>query len=130
MKWEKGDQVRIRGKHFIGVQIHPGARRGIARRHGEFFDGRDGGLKGSSIVSGKGANIAGPKDSHKKMELATINKFVKESREQKRVDGSTGGGDGDGQRSGIWKDRVESDLSVKEVKGPKVTSGGRRAVGS
>ena len=126
MKWEKGDQIRVRGKHFIGVQIHPGARRGIARRHGEFLDGRDGGLKGSSIVSGKGADIVGPKDRHKKMEFAAINKFVKKSRKQKRVDGSTGGGDGDGQRSGIQKDRVEGDLSVKEVKRPEV-GGGRSA---
>ena len=86
-------------------------------------------MKGSSIVPGKGADIVGPKDRHKKMEFATINKFVQESRKHKRVDGSTGGGDGDGQRSRIWKDRVESDLSVKEVKGPKVR-GARRAVGS
>ena len=95
MKGETEDQVRIRGKHFIGVQIHPGARQGIARRHGEFLDGRDGGLKGSSIVAGKGADIIGPKDRQKKMELATINKFVKESRKQKQAEGSTGGGDGD-----------------------------------
>ena len=81
MKGEKEDQVRIRSKkHFIGVHIHPGTRRGISKGHGYFLDGRDGGLKRSSIVTGKGADIVRPIDGEKKMRLVSINKFVKDSR--------------------------------------------------
>ena len=62
------------------------------------------------------------------MKLGSIDKFVKESREQNQVNGSTGGGDGDKQRSGVWKDGVEGDLSVQEVEITKVR-GARGAIG-
>ena len=60
-------------------------------------------MKRSSIVADECADIVGPKDGEKKMKLASIDTFVKERRELNRVDGSTGGGDGDGQRSGFGK---------------------------
>ena len=86
-------------------------------------------MKRGSIIPGEGSNIVGSKDGYEEVKFATVEEFIKKGRERERVDGSTGGGDGDGQRSGIWKDRVESDLSVKEAEWPKVR-GARRAVGS
>ena len=70
----------------------------------------------------------GPKDREKKIKLASDDKFVKDSREQNRVHGSTGGGDSDRQKSGVWKYGVKGNSSVQRVERTKVR-GARGAVG-
>ena len=86
-------------------------------------------MKRASIVPGKGAYIVGSKDEYEAVKFATVEEFIRKGKERKRVDGNTGGEDGEGQRICIRKDRVKSDLSVKEVEWPEVR-GARRAVGS
>ena len=84
------------------------------------LDHQDSSLKRGSIIPGEGSNIVGSKDGYEEVKFTMVKEFIKKGRERERVNGSTSGGDSDGQRSGVWKDRVISDLSVKEVEWPNV----------
>ena len=76
-KRQEGDEVRVRGKHFVWVQRDPSTGGGMAGRHGNFLESRDGGLERGSVVAGEGAHIIRAEDRDEKMEFAAIDKFVK-----------------------------------------------------
>ena len=76
-KRQEGDEVRVSGKHFVGVQGDPSTGRGMAGGHGDFLESRDGGLERGSVVAGEGAHIIRAEDRDEKMEFAAIDKFVK-----------------------------------------------------
>jgi hypothetical protein len=76
-KRQEGDEVRVRGKHFVGVQRDPSTGGGMAGGHGNFLESRDGGLKRGSVVAGEGAHIIRAEDRDEEMKFAAVDKFVK-----------------------------------------------------
>jgi hypothetical protein len=88
---QERDEVRIRSKDFVGLQVDPSTRRRIARVHINLLQGADGGLKRGGVVSSESSDIIRAKNREKKVKLAAVEEFIEDGGKGNRVDGDAGG---------------------------------------
>ena len=82
-------------------------------RHGWLLERLQSGVQGSGVVASEGANTVRPKDRHKEMEFALVDKLIEGLKKRMRVNGGVIGRYSDKQRnSRLGKGVIKSGLGV------------------
>ena len=95
----------------------------ITVRHGWTLERLESGVVGSRVVASESTTTVGPKDRHKKMELALVDKLGEGLEKGKRVNRDVIGGESHKKRSRLGKGSNKRGLRVEEFEGSKTQRG-------